>query len=56
MHGRSHASVAPEKKVKPRPSRIEAMAQPHSGALICHISRYRRVETSRVAVPSTYEN
>ena len=35
----SHASVAPEKKVKPRPSRIEAIAQPSSGAWTCHMSR-----------------
>ena len=35
----SHASVAPEKNVKPRPSRIEESAQPHSGAWICHITR-----------------
>jgi hypothetical protein len=35
----SHASVAPEKNVKPSPSRMEAMAKPHNGACICHMSR-----------------
>jgi hypothetical protein len=52
----SHASVAPEKNVKPRPSRIEATAQPISGAWICHMTRYRRVDRSNVAVPSRNEN
>ena len=33
----SHASVAPEKNVNPRPSRIEASAQPSSGACHCHM-------------------
>ncbi len=35
----SQASVAPEKNVNPRPRRIEATAQPSSGAWICHIAR-----------------
>ena len=51
----SQASVAPEKNVKPRPSRIDAIAQPQSGACRFHITRYRRVETSSVAAPSMNE-
>ena len=35
----SQASVAPEKKVKPRPSSTDAIAQPQSGAWVCHIQR-----------------
>ena len=35
----SQASVAPEKNVNPRPSRIEATAQPISGAWTCHITK-----------------
>ena len=35
----SQASVAPEKNVKPRPSRTEAIAQPHNGAWRFHITR-----------------
>jgi hypothetical protein len=35
----SHASVAPEKNVNPRPRRIEATAQPRNGAWTCHINR-----------------
>jgi hypothetical protein len=35
----SHASVAPEKKVKPRPSSIEDSAQPQNGACRFHMTR-----------------
>ena len=35
----SHASVAPEKNVKPRPSRIEETAQPQNGPWSFHMSR-----------------
>ena len=35
----SQASVAPEKKVNPRPSRTEARAQPQNGAWTCHMPR-----------------
>ncbi len=52
----SHASVAPEKNVNPSPSKIEEIAQPTSGAWICHITRYSSVDRSSVAAPSTYEN
>ena len=52
----SHASVAPEKNVNPRPSRIEAMAQPQIGAWVSHIRRYKRVETNRVPAPNRYES
>ena len=34
----SHASTAPEKKVNPSPSRIEAPAHCQNGASICHRS------------------
>ncbi len=34
----SHASTAPEKKVKPRPSSIEATAHCQNGASTCHSS------------------
>jgi hypothetical protein len=51
----SHASVAPEKNVKPRPSRTDASAQPMNGALICHITRYSRVDRSSVAAPRRNE-
>ena len=47
--------MAPEKNVKPRPRRIEANAHPTNVAWICHITRYRRVEASRVTVPSRNE-
>ena len=52
----NHASVAPEKKVNPRPRRIEAIAQPQSGAWVSHIRRYKRVETNRVPAPNRYES
>ena len=48
----SQASVAPEKKVKPRPSRAEVTAQAQNGASICQASQYRAVETARVTDPS----
>ena len=51
----SQASTAPEKKVKPRPIRAEAIAQPQNGAAVCHIHRYSRVETSSVSAPSRYD-
>ena len=51
----SQASVAPEKNVKPRPSRIDAIAQPQNGACSCHMTRYRSVERSSVAAPSRNE-
>ena len=43
----SHASVAPEKNVKPRPSRIDASAQPTNGASVCHMYRYSSVESEQ---------
>jgi hypothetical protein len=48
----SQASVAPEKKVKPRPSRTEVTAQAQNGASICQASQYRAVETARATDPS----
>ena len=51
----SHASVAPEKKVNPSPSRIEAIAHPRRPARTCHMTRYRRVAASSVAAPSRNE-
>ena len=51
----SHASVAPEKNVKPRPSSIETNAHAQNGPLVCHIKRYRIVDTKSVAEPSRYD-
>ena len=51
----SHASVAPEKNVKPRPSRTDASAQPTNGASVSHMYRYRSVARSSVAAPSRNE-
>ena len=51
----SHASVAPEKNVNPRPSSIDERAQPMNGASICHMSRYSSVDTRSVTVPSMNE-
>jgi hypothetical protein len=47
----SQASVAPEKKVNPRPSSTEVAAQAQNGACCCQASQYRTVETPRVAAP-----
>ena len=47
----SHASVAPEKNVNPRPSRIEAMAQPQIGAWVSHISRYKQSRDQKGSCP-----
>ena len=52
----SHASVAPEKNVNPSPSTIDATAQPRNGALICHMTRYSKVDASSVTAPSMNEN
>ena len=41
--------------MKPRPSRIDASAQPTNGASICHMYRYRSVRASSVAAPSMNE-
>ena len=51
----SHASVAPEKNVNPRPRSIDASAQPQNGARSSHITRYRSVDNSSVAAPSMNE-
>ena len=48
----SHASTAPEKKVKPSPSSIDATAHSQNGASICHRSTYRPVDAVSVSVPS----
>lgn len=32
----SHASVAPEKKVNPKPMNMDTPTQPHRGARTCH--------------------
>jgi hypothetical protein len=47
--------VAPLKNVKPIPRSIEAAAHATKGPLVCHMSRYSRVDASRVAAPSRYE-
>ena len=41
--------------MKPRPSRIDASAQPTNGASVCHMYRYRSVASSSVAAPSRNE-
>lgn len=41
--------------MNPRPSTIEANAQPMNGARICHMTRYSSVDSSNVAAPSRYE-
>src|SRR5215813_426199 len=51
----SHASVAPEKKVKPRPSRTEESAQVQNEPWIRHKKRYSTVDTRSVAAPSRYD-
>src|SRR4029453_161032 len=51
----SQASVAPEKKVNPRPSSTEVTAQAQNEASVCQASQYRTVETARVSDPSRNE-
>ena len=51
----SHASTAPEKNVKPSPSRIEAIAHCQNGASIFHRSTYSSVDAASVTVPSRYD-
>ena len=48
----SHASMAPEKKVKPSPRNTEVTAQPQNGASIHHMSTYSSVDTISVSAPS----
>ena len=52
----SHASVAPEKNVNPRPRSADAAAHAQNGACQPHISMYRSVDTRSVAAPSRNEN
>ena len=51
----SHASTAPEKKVKPSPSSSDAIAHCQNGASTCHRSTYSSVDAASVTVPSRYE-
>src|SRR6266508_926218 len=51
----SHASVAPLKNVKPRPSSADAAAHAANGAVVCHSTRYSSVDPNRVAAPSRYD-
>src|SRR4029450_10244050 len=51
----SQARTAPEKNVKPRPSRIETTAHVQNGASISQRPQYRNVEPASVTVPNRYE-
>jgi hypothetical protein len=51
----SHASTAPEKKVKPRPISTETTAHAQNGASICQSNTYSSVEAESVIVPSRYD-
>jgi hypothetical protein len=48
----SHASTAPEKKVKPRPRPTETRAHAQKAASTCQSSTYSSVVTASVTVPS----
>ena len=48
----SHASVAPEKNVKPSPIRAEEIAQAQNGPWTYHSMTYSTVVTANVTVPS----
>jgi hypothetical protein len=47
----NQASVAPEKKVKPRPMSAETSAHQTNSECNCHSSTYSAVVTARVRVP-----
>ena len=48
----NHASTAPEKNVKPRPSSIDAAAHAQNGPSISQSPTYKSVEPASVTVPS----
>ena len=51
----SHASVAPEKKVKPSPSNADTTAHHANGECSCQSSTYSAVAIASVSVPHRNE-